>query len=68
MLIGYYEAGIERNATQNEIKKAYHKLAMEYHPGKNSDGAEELKNIKGSYRCYLIDTYSPCYSFSTQIL
>jgi DnaJ-domain-containing protein 1 len=39
MLTGHYETGVEKNATQNEIKKAYHKLAMEYHPDKNSDSA-----------------------------
>ncbi|MGL9732745.1 MAG: DnaJ domain-containing protein [Wolbachia sp.] len=31
MLIDHYEVEIERNATHNEIKKAYYKLAMKYH-------------------------------------
>ncbi len=40
----YYEVlGIDKNATEAEIKKAYRKLAMKYHPDVNKEDGAEAK-------------------------
>tara|TARA_Y100001970_G_scaffold186363_1_gene226679 strand:+ start:18130 stop:19305 length:1176 start_codon:yes stop_codon:yes gene_type:complete len=47
----YNILGVNKNATKIEIKKAYRKLAMKYHPDKNkdSDSEEKFKEISGAY-------------------
>jgi molecular chaperone DnaJ len=49
----YYEIlGVPRNATQEEIKKAYRKLAHTFHPDKNpgnSEAESKFKEINNAY-------------------
>ena len=48
----YYETlDVPRNATQDDIKRAFRRLAMQYHPDRNSeDGAEaRFKEINEAY-------------------
>jgi molecular chaperone DnaJ len=49
----YYEVlGLNRDASDEEIKKAYRKLAMKFHPDRNpdsKDGEEKFKEAKEAY-------------------
>ncbi|MEN8193876.1 MAG: molecular chaperone DnaJ, partial [Bacteroidota bacterium] len=49
----YYEIlGLAKNASSDEIKKAYRKLAMQYHPDRNPDDKKAEENFKEAAEAY----------------
>jgi molecular chaperone DnaJ len=51
----YYEVlGVSKTATADEIKKAYRKLALKYHPDRNKDNKEAEERFKEAAEAYAI--------------
>ncbi len=49
----YYDVlGVSRDASQREIKKAYRKKAMKYHPDRNPDDPDAEKQFKQAAEAY----------------
>ncbi|NCF75138.1 MAG: molecular chaperone DnaJ [Xanthomonadaceae bacterium] len=49
--MNYYKVlGVEKNASQDEIKKAFRKLAHKYHPDKKGGDEKKFKEINEAYQ------------------
>ena len=47
----YYQTlNVPRNASQDDIKKAYRKLAHQYHPDKQSGDESKFKEVNEAYQ------------------
>jgi len=71
----YYKIlGVEKNSTQNDIKKAYRKLAKKYHPDLNPNDAKAQEKFKEINEAYEVlgdedkkkkyDTFGSSYDFT----
>ncbi|MDR2370834.1 MAG: DnaJ domain-containing protein, partial [Treponema sp.] len=51
----YYEVlGVQKNASKDDIKKAYRRLAIQYHPDKNPGNKEAEEKFKEATEAYEI--------------
>ena len=49
----YYETlGVKRDASEADLKKAYRRLAMKYHPDRNPDDETAEKSFKEAKEAY----------------
>lgn len=53
----YYEVlGVQKNASEDDLKKAFRRLAMKYHPDRNPDDAEAEAKFKEAKEAYEVLT------------
>ena len=49
----YYDIlGVSKSSSQDEIKKAYRKVALKYHPDRNPDNKEAEDKFKEAAEAY----------------
>lgn len=54
-MANYYDVlGVPKTASQSDIKKAYRKLAMQYHPDRNPDNKEAEDKFKAISEAYAV--------------
>lgn len=60
----YNVLGVQRGASDHEIKKAFRKLAMKYHPDKNKDDPDAEKKFVEIAQglCYMLEQASAIYN------
>lgn len=46
----YHILGVDKKASKDEIKKAFHKLAHQYHPDKNGGNEAKFKEVNEAYQ------------------
>ncbi|MFH2231998.1 MAG: DnaJ domain-containing protein, partial [Patescibacteria group bacterium] len=46
----YQDLGVEQGATQDEIKKAYRRLAHQHHPDKNGGDEAKFKEVNEAFQ------------------
>jgi DnaJ family protein B protein 4 len=55
---GLYDIlGVKPNATADELKKNYRKMALKFHPDKNPDNAESAEKVM-FYSCFFTKSYN----------
>ena len=50
----YDTIGVSKDSSKDEIRKAYRKLALKYHPDRNPDDKEAEKNFKEAAEAYAV--------------
>jgi hypothetical protein len=62
MGLDYYKIlGVDKGATDDDLKKAYRKLAMKWHPDKNPNNKKEAENkFKQISEAYEVSRSSMC--------
>ena len=67
MATDYYQIlGVERNASQDDIKRAFRRLAHEHHPDKQGGNVDKFKEINCAIKRQKLahPTYAATYSTS----